>query len=376
MSTTQMLTSNALAVKLWAKDGWLNIGQQTAFGHIMDRGGVHFASELLGSRQKGDNLTYSYTNKLTGIPVGEGGTLVGNTEALNLGNFQIAMNVTRIGVESPNDDTIEQQRTYVEFQEQARRQIEARHAELIDTSVFYQLAGANPTSFTLNGTTWSGTNRLFVQGHNTPTAPSADKIVRAGGAATDEALTSSNTMSLTLIDYALEQNELSDQPIKPFDDGTFDVYLSPEQTTDLMHDTTSAIQWYNNQLAALTGGYENMLMGGSYNKGKMVKVGQYGRVNIYTASRVAYGVNSSTSAVISTVRRGVLVGKDALTFASPFGGRLRDSDVPLKYFQELVDVEYYRIAEGRLIYGLKKTAPSNGDDVGVIVLSTYAQSHG
>ena len=104
-------------------------------------------------------------------------------------------------------------------------------------------------------------------------------------------------------------------------------------------------------------------------------LGQYGRVNIYSAPRVAYGLNSSTSAVITTVQRAVLVGKDALSFGSPFGGRPTDSDVPLKYFSQLKDYEYYKGLEGRMIYGLKKTVASNSEDIGVIVISTYGAAH-
>lgn len=374
MSATQMLTSNDLAVKLWGKKGWWTIGMQTAFGYSFGRGSVFFAEDLMGGKARGDNITYDYTNKLTGIPVGEGGTLDGNEEALNLGNFQLAMNVTRVGVLSPNEDTIEQQRTNVPFMKRAGTLIPARHSELVDTSFFYQLAGANPTSFTLNGTTWATTaNKLFVQGHNTPVAPSTGRIVRAAAAASDEALTSSDKMTLDLIDYALEANSRSDQPIETLSDGTYDLYCSPEQIVDLKQDTTGKIQWFNWQLALMTGGEGNQFT--KMSRSGMRYIGTYANVNIYEAGRVAYGVNSSSSAVITTVRRSVLVGKNAATFGSPFGGRVTDENVPLRMSDQLKDYGYYKGIEGRLIYGLKKTVPSNGLDVGVFVLSTYAASH-
>lgn len=374
MSSTGISTSDALAVKLWAKEGWYNVGQKTVFGHMMDRGAIFFAEELMGSRAKGDELTYDYTNKLTGMPVGEGGTLDGNEEALDLGSFKIAMNTTRVGVLNPNDDTIEQQRTNVAFEKRARQLIPSRHAELLDTSVFYQLAGANPTSFTLNGTTWSGTNKLFVQGHNTPVAPSTNRIVRASAAATDQALTSSDKMSLQLIDYMLEKNNRSDQPIETFDDGTFDLYLSPEQVVDLRLDTTSPVQWWNKELAMITGGMKTNTDGG-FRNGKIMVQGKYRNVNIIEAPRVAYGVNGSSSAVITTVRRAVLTGKDALAFASPFGGRISDSDVPLRFKTQMKDYDYYKGIEGRFIGGIKKNVASNSEDIGVMVCSTYAASH-
>jgi len=373
MSATTMTSANALTRKLWATEDWVNPGQQVVFGHMFSRGSVFYVEDFLGTKARGDQITYDYTNKLTGIPVGEGGTLDGNEEALDLGYFAMAMNVTRIGVLNPNDDTIEQQRTLVDFPQRTRKVIPQRHMELLDASCFNQLAGFNPTSYTQNGTTWSGSNKLFVQGHNTPVAPSSDRIIRAGAAATDQALTSSNTMTLDLVDYALEKIALSDQPIKMLADGTYDLYCSPEQITDLKQDTTGKIQWFNIQLAKITGGKTNQLEKNLFDE--MVAIGTYSNVNIYQAPRVAYGQRSDTSAVITTVRRAVLVGQDALSFASPFGGRPSDTDVPLKYFSQLKDYEYFKGLEGRMIYGVKKTVASNSQDIGVMVIATYAAPH-
>lgn len=373
MSSTQMLTANSLTRKLWATKDWMNPGQRVAFGHMFVRGSVFYVEDFLGNKARGDQITYDYTNKLTGIPVGEGGTLDGNEEALNLGYFTMAMNVCRIGVLNPNDDTIEQQRTLVDFPQRTRKLIPQRHMELLDTAVFYQLAGSYPTSWTQNGTTWSGTNRAFVTGFNTPVAPSSNRIIRAGAAATDQALTSSNTFTMDLIDYALEKIDVSDQPIKMLADDTFDLYLSPYQLTDLKQDTSGKIQWFNMALARATGGDFEQIDGDMFQT--MPCLGQYGRVNIYSAPRVAYGLRSDTSAVITTVQRAVLVGRDALSFASPFGGRPSDTDVPLKYFSQLKDYEYFKGLEGRMIYGLKKTVASNSEDIGVLVISTYGASH-
>lgn len=373
MASTGMLSANALTRKLWATEDWTNPGQRVAFGHMFTRGSVFYVEDFLGNKARGDQITYDYTNKLTGIPVGEGGTLDGNEEALNLGSFTMSMNVTRIGVLNPNDDTIEQQRTLVDFPERTRKLIPQRHMELLDTACFYQLAGSYPTSWTQNGTTWSGNNRLFVTGHNVPTAPTSDRIIRAGAAATDQALTSSNTFTMDLIDFALEKIDTSDQPIKMLADDTYDLYISPFQYTDLKQDTSGKIQWFNMALARATGGDMEQIDGQMFQT--MPCLGQYGRVNIYSAPRVAYGLRSDTSAVITTVQRAVLVGRDALSFASPFGGRPTDNDVPLKYFSQLKDYEYFKGLEGRMIYGLKKTVATNSSDIGTFVISTYAAAN-
>lgn len=376
MSNTTMLTTDPNAIKLWSKMGWLNVGQNTAYGLAVKNGIIYFADELTGSSTKGDQITYSYVNKLNGIPVGEGGTLDGNEQGLNTGSFQIAINVTRIGVLNPNEDTIEQQRTNIKFEQTARKLLPKRHGELIDTAFFYHAAGANPNSFILNGTTWSGNNKVFVFGHNPIIAPTANRIIRAGGAANDQSLTSSDRFSLDLVDYALEKDRTSDQPLERLDDGTLMLFLSPEQAVDLKQDKTGSIQWYNAQLAAITGGKDNQFYSNKVagNPGARY-LGQYADVKLYEAPRVAYGVRSDTSAVITTVRRAVLMGKDAVTFASPFGSGLEGGDVPLKFKTQLKDYEYYKGIEARFMGGLKKNTPSNGEDVGTIVISTYAAAH-
>lgn len=374
--STSMTTLDPLAVKLWSeKNDFFNPGGRIAYWHLFNRGSVFVDPKFIGgSTNRGDAITYSYTNKLVGIPTGEGGTLDGNTEALNLGYDKVVMNVTRIGVSFPNEDTIEQQRTFVNFPEQTRKLLPNRHFELVDTACFYHLAGAAPTSFTIDGTTWSGNNRNFVWGHNTPTAPSSTRVVRAGGVANDESLTSSNTFTLDLVDAALELADNSVQPVQRLDDDTFDLYVSPEQFTDLKRDATGAITWYVNATSYATGGRFDDLEGRMFKT--MPAAGTYAGVNIYSARRVAYGVNSSTSAVITTVRRAVMVGKDALVFVSNKGSRPSDKGaVPLQYFDQLKDFSYTMALEARMVYGLKKIVPSNGLDNGVIVISTYAAPH-
>jgi hypothetical protein len=371
MAATSMLTTNALARKVWASEDWINLGQRTVFGMLFRNGAVYVADEFKGTKARGDQITYDYVNKLTGIPQGEGGTLDGNEEALNLGSFTMTMNMTRIGVLNPNDDTIEQQRTLVDFPTKTRPLITARHAELVDASLFNQAAGFNPTSYTQNGTTWTGTNKLFVQGHNTPVAPTASRTIRAGGVANDQSLTSANTFSLDLVDFAMEKNAVSDQPIEPLNDGTYALFISPEQAVDLRQDAGSKIQWYNMALAARTGGDKNAFTSNPYMMPE--PVASYGPVNIYVGPRVAYGQRSDTSAVITTVRRAVLLGRDAIAFASPFGSPAEASSI--KYFTQLKDYDYYKGMEGRMIYGLKNNAPSNGDSIGTIVIPTYAAAH-
>ena len=375
MGATSMLTGNALTVKLFEKKTWLQTMQSSVVGHAFNRGAIYYPEKELNSNSRGDTVTFPFAGKLTSVPVGEGGTLDGSTaqEALDLQSHSMTINESRYAVLNPNYG-IEQQRTNVNFEETTRKMLSKRAVELLDTSFFYQSGGAAPTSLTINGTTYSSAAELLhVQGHNTPTAPTTNRIVRAASAATDQALTSSDTMTLNLIDNALELNVASDQPIEPFADGTFDLFLSPYDIVNLKRDTSSAIQWFNIELAKLQGGGKSYIEDMYQNN--MRCVGKYANVMIYEAPRVAYGVRSDTSAVITTVRRNVLVGANALSFLSPYGGRITDTDVPFKYRTQMKDHDKYKSISAELLYGMKKMSPSNKEDIGVIVIGTYAASH-
>jgi hypothetical protein len=375
MSSTSMLTGNNLTVKVWEKKAWLQAMQRACLGHLFNRGCVYFPEKLMGRDAVGDTVTFPYVGKLTDIPIGEGGTADGNEEALDLENFSMAMNVSRMPVLNPNKDTIEQERTTVDFETNTRKVLTKRAVEILDTSAFYQLAGAAPTSLTINGTTYSTAAQLLhVQGQNVPVAPTSNRQIWPNGNTNDQGLGANDYMTLDLIDFALEKIDRSDQPIETLEGDTYDLYVSPEQLVDLQQNTTGKIQWFNIELAKIIGQNKDNMIENRW-QNKMICAGKYRNVFIYSAPRVAYGVNSSTSAVITTVRRAVLVGADALSFASPFGGRVTDTDVPVKFFFQLKDYDYYKGSEARLIYGMKKMSPSNKDDIGAFVISTYAAAH-
>jgi len=376
MSTTQMTTGNPLAVKAYSRKTWLQALRRTALSVMYNSGSVYVPPELQGAKNRGDQLTFSYVGKLTKVPIGEGGTASVNAEALETKAHSMAIGMSRLPVESPNEDTIEQQRTYINFDEVARQQLAARAAELIDASTFNQLAGAAVTSGSLSvdGTNYtSAADRLHIYGHNTPVAPTSARIVRASAAANDESLTSADTMRLDYLDYCGELLSATGQPVEPLDDGCFNAFISPYDIVNMRHDTSGKVQWFAIELAALMGGDKTDLE--TKFPTSIKPVGKYRNFWIYEAPRVAQGVNSSTGANITTVRRNVIVGKNALSYASPNGGLPKDKDVPMTLHEELRDVGYYKLNEARMIYGLKKMQPTGKEDIGVVVLSTYAAAH-
>ncbi len=375
MAVTPMLTGNSATVKRWQKEDYLDIYKSTAFGRAFTRGTIFKADELNGS-QPGDSVTFTYTGILTGIGTGEGGTLVGSEEALNINTDSMVFNVFRHAVNNPNTDTIEQQRTVVPFEARSRELLKGFHASRMDASFFNQACGINTTTITVDGTTYSGSNRSFVQGLNGTRAPTTNRSLWAGGQANDQSLASTNTFTLDLIDAAVELATGPYPTMQPLENEEFDLYIHQYQMVDLMRDTSGKVQWYINALADAKAGNNKDLRDMTFYSVK--PVGKYRNVNIIVSTRVPLGQNSSTSAAVSNTRRAVLCGKNAIAYASKFGGTPKDMDVPLRYFFQLQDYEYYKGVEARMVYGLRKVefnSAGNTEDLGTIAISSYAAAH-
>lgn len=372
-------------VNVWAKQAWIQTVQESVLGHFLNSGVTYRPKEFEGQNTVGQTLTYAYIGKLLQAGLGEGSTMDGNEEALNIGDFTMRVGMIRLAVLNPNDeDTIESYQSNIEFEQTSRAALTRAMVEKIDFSVFNQLAGAQYlTNVTLGGIVYSSAaaptaaNNIYnIQGLNPIIAPSTDRILRAGGVANDQSITSAGKMTLSLVDYAVEMLDNSNQPVDGLDGGMrYELWISPEQFTDLKQDADSPITWYNNALAMAAGGDSDALTGRGF-RNFAKPVGEYAGVAIYRHPRVAYGVNSSNGAPITTVRRAVLVGRNALSFASRMGtGRVTDTSVPFVFKTQLKDYEYYKGIEARFIGGIKKNTPSNGSDIGVVVISTYAAPH-
>lgn len=143
---------------------------------------------------------------------------------------------------------------------------------------------------------------------------------------------------------------------------------------DLQQNSSAKIKWYDMQFSKLAGDQDDESIENSFKNG-MVCSGRYRNVFIYEVPRIPNGIHSGTGAQVANTKRAVLVGADAISFASPFGGRVTDKDVPFKMFGQLKDYDYWKGQELRMIYGIKKMAPAGKQDIGVMVIATYAAAH-
>jgi hypothetical protein len=378
MAETSMTTANALRVQLWESKTYYQALRTTCVGRMVKRGSVYFPEKFKNTNEqnKGDKITFPYVGKLTNVPRGEGQVAYGFEEALDTQSHSMEMNESRVPVLNPNTGTIEQQRTHIDFDEATNSVLSDRIGELLDASAFQQLAGASPETLSVDGTTYNNAaDKLHVTGHNAVVAPTTNRIIRAGSRANDQTLTSADKMSLPLVDYAIELAQRTTQPIKMLTGNTFDLYLAPEQQTDLKHDASSAIQWFNIQLAKIQAGADNKIEDSIEND--IYVMGMYNQTNIIVAPRVAGGVSSADNSAVANTRRAVMVGRDALAFGSPYGGGKPTDNgrPPVMYTEELIDYGHKKGRCANLLYGAKKMSPSNKEDIGVIVISTYAAAH-
>lgn len=365
-------TSNAAdTVEQYSTEAYVDQFKVTAFGKIASLGAIREAPELTGSR-KGDQLTVTLVNILTGVGIGEGGTMTGNEEALDKETFNMTTGIMRHAVLNPNGSgTIESQRTNLDFESVSKELLIGYHGSRQDSSVFNAAAGSTATTITVDGAAYTtAAKRLFVQGFNTPTAPSTNRILRAAAAATDQALTSADTMTLDLIDDALVDMQDVYPNMQPLSNGRYAMFMSYGQRLAMERDSAGQIQYYQIQLARTQGGMSSGLTDKDGVPAESMPWGYYKNVDFYCSNRIASGQNSSTAAAITTVKRAVIFGKNALVYGSP-NGTLKGGNVPLRLYVQMQDYDYYKGREGRMLYGLKKPV-QNSEDLGTFVISTYS----
>ena len=353
MAATNFGVNDPLAVKLWSKKLSVEVLKET---WIMSFAGSNSDSmvQIKDETQKsaGDKITYGLRMQLSSAGVQGDGTLEGNEESLVTYSDAVLINQLRNAVRSAG--RMSQQRVPFSVRDEALSGLRDWYADRFDTSGFTQLCGYTPqvnTSYTGNNATISvdAAHQKFTNNAN------------------DQSISNTGTMTLSVIDFAVESAKLLTPAIRPVRTGGKQFYLGflhPIQVTD-MRVSTSTGQWLDIQKAAMTGGEvdDNPIFDGS--------LGVYNGVILHSDARVTQGVNSVTPTIgVPTVRRAVLAGAQALMLA--YG---RDNG-PGRYtwVEELFDYENELGVSVGCIYGMKKTV-FNSADFADIVMSTYAVAH-
>ncbi|BAF86841.1 hypothetical protein AZC_0843 [Azorhizobium caulinodans ORS 571] len=355
MAYTRFGVNDALAVKLWSKGLDAEALKATPIAPLIGDGTNSIIQRKTETgKGSGDKVTYGLRLQLTGDGFTENEVAEGNGESLSIYSDGLLINELGHVVSAASNNTIDAQRVPFEIRSECKDGLADWFAKRMSVSFFNQVCG------------FTAETRTKYAGLNAIAAPSSGRVLRPTGS-NDQALGSSNLFTLDLIDKAKEMAETASPKIRPVKVGSDDYYvcyLHPYQVTDL-RTTTATGQWLDIQKAAMAGGMvdKSPIFTGA--------LGVYNGVVLRSAVDVTQGVNSSTSAAISTVRRAVFLGAQAAVIG--FG----QDNGPTRYRwnEELFDHKRRMEVSAWTIFGLKKTQ-FNNVDFGTIVISTYAAAHG
>lgn len=360
MATTTYGVNDALAVKLWAKKLAVEALKATPIAPLIGTSSdsiIHRKTEL--NKAAGDKVTFGLRTQLTGDGVTENETLEGNEEALTTYSDAVLINELSHAVRVRNKGTIDQKRVPFNLRDEGKSGLRDWYAKRMSVSFFNQVCGYTPET----RTKYTGLNAVLA-----PT--SGRRVICEASSTADEDLDSNDLISLKWLDYAKELAQTADNgggPIRPVmigGDEKYVVYLHPYQVVDLRTDATTAGNWFDIQKAGIQGGQisKNPIYTGA--------LGEYNGMVLRQAFDVMPGVNSSTGASISTVRRAVLLGAQACALGFAEGN---DADT-FSWVEELFDYERELGVSAQTMFGMKKTV-FNGQDFGVITISSYAAKH-
>jgi len=353
MSYTSFGVNDAFAVKLWAKMLIVAERETLDIAPLMgndDNSVIQMKTET--TKGAGDRVTFGLRARLTGDGITETETAEGNAESLSIYSDNVLINELghNVGVKSQN--TIDQQRVPFDLREQARDGLAEWWSDRKSASFFNAVCGYTPQ-----------TNTKYT-GLNAVTAPTSGRRITAGTGTVDENITSSDTFTLDLIDAAVEVAKVGSNMVRPIRIGgqpKYVLYLHPYQVTSLRTNSASG-QWLDIQKAAMMGGQvtNNPIYTGA--------LGEHNSVIIRQSQDVTQGVNNSSGAAITTVRRGVLLGAQAAVCGF---GQANYGPTKYRWNEELLDHKRKLEVSAWSIWGMKKTV-FNGADFGTVVISTYA----
>ena len=352
MAVTNYGVNSPEAVKLWSRRLAREALKKTYIQRFVgdsDDSLIQFKTET--KKSAGDRVRVTLRMQLTGDGIQGDNTLEGNEESLTTFTDDLLINQLRHAVRSAGK--MSEQRVPWSVREEAMSGLRDWWADRLDTWFFNQVCG----NTVVTDTRYTGNNAVI--------APSSSRQVWVTGS-NDQALGSTNVMTLTMIDKAVEAAKVSTpliRPIKINGADHFVAFLHPFQVYDIRTATTTG-QWLDIQKAAMTGGKtsENPIFTGA--------LGMYNNVILHEAVRVPTGVNSSTGAAISTVRRAVLCGAQAAIMGFGEGHSFKQ----YSWNEQLFDYGNQLGVEAGCIGGLKKSV-FNSVDFGTIVMSSYAAAH-
>lgn len=359
MAYTEYASGHPLSPTIWERELYAEAIQQTYVWSFMGSGNNSLLVRKDDfSTKAGDKLIMGLRTQLTGRGTTGDDTLHGNEESLVTQNDTFVINQLRHAVISKG--RMSEQRVMFNMRTEAKEGLTDWFATRFDTWFFNQIAGATYQT----DTAYTGFNAVAPVDSN--------HILRPNAKSADESLTTGDELTLTQIDRLvarLRQGTFAStgvMPIRPIrirGGNYYVLFVHPNQVASLRSQTSNA-QWADLQRAQIQGGNDNVSLftGGDY-------VGTYNGVVIHQSEKVPMGVNSTTGAAVTNVRRAVLCGAQAAMFG--IGGDTPDDTKKFKWIEERFDYENQLGVSGYTIAGMKAST-FGGARFGTFVLPTYA----
>jgi N4-gp56 family major capsid protein len=293
--------------------------------------------------------------QLSGAGVSGDNTLEGNEEPLTTYDETVYIDQLRHAVRSKGK--MSEQRVPFNVRQESMDGLKDWWADRFDTWFFNQICGNTAQS----DTRYTGMQAAI--------APDSSHLFRPNSQTTDQALTTGDELTLTIIDRVIARIKVfsgaTTIPLRPISikGGKYYVmFIHPYQTFQLRSNTNTA-QWADLQKAAIQGGLQDLpiFTGGSY-------VGLYNGVAIHESTRVTNGVHSTTAAAVSNARRAVICGAQAALMAT---GRDETGPEKMTWVEELFDYNNQLGVAAGVIGGMKKTR-FNSADFATFTVHTYS----
>lgn len=360
MSTTSFAVNDAMAVKLWSKEVAEAERETSDISKLMGEDSesiIQIKDDF--SKSNGDQVTFALRARLTGKGFTEGQKAQGNAEGLSFYSDAVVINELGHTVGVRNKTTIDAQRVPFDLRAQGKEGLVQWWKDRKSVSFFNHVCGYTPAN------TESASSGSVYTGMNTVVAPSSGRQIWAAAASNDQGLTSNDTFVVSLLDRAKEVAKLGNNMIRPIMVGgqpKYVCYLDPAQVTSLRTSATSG-GWLDITKAAMAG------MEATKSPIYTGALGEWNGIVLRDSQDITQGVNSSTGAAITTVRRAVLLGAQAAVVGYGKSNNLG----PMKYrwSEELFDHDRELELGAWSVWGMKKTR-FNSSDFATIVISTYA----
>jgi N4-gp56 family major capsid protein len=357
MSTTTFSTSSNLALKVWAKKAYTDGVKPTLFAKLTgkgDRAIVQVKDEL--KKSPGDKITFGLRALPTGVGVQDDETLEGQEEGLVFKDFAVYLGEKRYATKV--DLNLSAQRTLFDVKQEAKDAVSEWLEEYIDTTFFEYLTGIGQGSTT----SISKYHPNGVLGGNTLNTPTSSRLIFAGTATTRATLTSTDYMSLSVLDSVALRLKRASPSIRK---GQFDgksawvVIMSPEQVHDLRASTTTG-QWFDIQKACL--------MGGKVDSSPIwtEALGMYRDMILIESTRIPTFTNGGAGANLPGARALVLGAQSAVVAY----GQNTDGWGKMELAEKTFDYgKRYGVA-ATLIWGMQKSKFTSQEDFAVVAVET------